>query len=98
LAFVLFFLFGHIFGDPESGEGFRTFRDIIVFACFPVAAVIGLSVAYFRPFWGGLIATTGFAVFATIDPSAFSLENPYFLLMTVPGVIYIIHHFVSKKG
>ena len=60
LAFVLFFLVAHLFGDEESNAGFSSTRDIISFAFFPIATVLGLALAWKWEGVGGGISTLGF--------------------------------------
>lgn len=90
LAFLLFMLIGTIAGDTSEADGlkFRDTRDLIGFVLFPVCTIIGLALAYRWPLLGGAIAVASTIVLVFLRPD---LLQPTFVVMVVPGVLYIFH-------
>ena len=95
LAFVLFFLLAHIFGNSESGEGFRDSKEIISFFFFPISTVIGLSVAWKWDGLGGIITIAGMAGLFAIRPELSS--NVYMIVPIIPGLLYITYWLMTKN-
>ena len=54
---MLFFVLAHLFGEDESGEGFRTAKEVITFLCFPIGTILGLALAWKWELLGGMITT-----------------------------------------
>ena len=95
LAFVLFFLFAHIFGNEEGGNGFNNTKESISFIFFPCSIIIGLAIALKWEGLGGLITTVGIiGLFIT----RFDLiSEPFFICgITPPGILYLVYWYLSK--
>jgi len=96
LAFVLFFILGHLFGDEGLGLENLSNRDIITFICFPVSSVIGLSIALKNEKIGGFITTLG--IFGLLIVRSDLITNPYIIIGIVPpGILYLVYWLLSKK-
>lgn len=93
LAFVLTFVIAHIFGDDESGEGFRNTGEVMAFIFFPVSTIIGLMLAYKWEGIGGIVATIGILALFAIRPDLILSIFPLFLL---PGALYITYWILTK--
>ncbi|MCJ7467882.1 MAG: hypothetical protein MUO53_14465 [Maribacter sp.] len=95
-AFVLFFLFAHIFRTEEGGNGFINTRESISFIFFPCSIIIGLAIALKWEGLGGLIITVGMiGLFIT----RFDLiSEPFFICgITPPGILYLVYWHLSKR-
>ena len=93
LAFVLFFLFAHIFGTEEGGNGFN--NNSISFIFFPVSSIIGLAIALKWEGLGGLITTVGIIGFFILRFDLIS--EPFFICgITPPGILYLVYWYLSK--
>ena len=93
LAFVLFFLFAHIFGTEEGGNGFN--NTSISFIFFPISSIIGLAIALKWEGLGGLITTVGIIGFFILRFDLIS--NPLFIYgITPPGILYLVYWYLSK--
>lgn len=98
IAFVLFFLVAHIFGDDEGGSGLSNARDVISFICFPVGTIIGLALAYKWEGLGGLIATIALITGMIIRYSpGSSLELNFILLIFPPGLLYLVYWWRARR-
>ena len=95
LAFFLFFLLLHIFGNDESGEGFRSTAEIITFICFPISAIVGLGLAWKWEGLGGLITVLGMIIFGILRPEM--IINIFTIAILIPGLLFIIYWFLLKK-
>ncbi len=95
LAFLLFFLLLHIFGNDESGEGFRSATEIITFICFPISAIVGLGLAWKWEGLGGLITVLGMIIFGILRPEM--IINIFTIAILIPGLLFIIYWFLLKK-
>ena len=94
LAFILFFVVAHIFGEEEADEGFRTAGELISFIAFPVSLVVGLSTAYKWEGIGGFIVIIGAIIFFALRPDL--LLSFIFYLAFMPGVLYVVYWFLTK--
>ena len=94
LAFVLFFLIAHIFGEDETGEGFQSTAEVIMFICFPISTVIGLALALKWEGLGGVIVLIGMTGLLAMRPDL--LSNPYFIIPFVPGILYISYWLITR--
>lgn len=94
LAFVLFFVLAHIFGDEESG-GFQGTSEIITFIFFPVSSVIGLSIAWKWEGLGGLITTLGIIGLFIMR---FDLISNLYIIVGIapPGILYVLYWYLTK--
>lgn len=97
LAFLLFMLIGHLVGDANGPEGmrFNGGKEILSFILFPVGSIIGLALAYMRALLGGLIAVLSMALLFVMRPDLLSLS---FVLMMLPGALYVIHGLMARKA
>ena len=95
LAFILFFLLAHIFGEDESGNGFQNTKEVILFLFFPISTLIGLSLALKWEGLGGIITIVGMIGLFVIRPDL--LNVIYMLLPIVPGILYTIYWLMTKK-
>lgn len=91
LAFLLFFVLVHLFGNDESGAGFLSTKEIIAFTCFPIGAILGLGAAWKWPRWGGIGVLLAMAVFYIVMPEM--LTNLYTGGVVLAGVLYVVSGF-----
>ncbi|MDP1623204.1 MAG: hypothetical protein Q8M08_12795 [Bacteroidales bacterium] len=93
LAFILFFLFAHIFGTEEGDNGFK--NNSISFIFFPVSSIIGLAIALKWEGLGGLITTIGIIGFFILRFDLIS--DPFYICgPTPPGILYLGYWYLSK--
>lgn len=94
LGFVLLFLFG----DVLNGHGTRLTRsEWIGLAFFPAGVCLGLVIAWFRTRLGGAIATVcliAFYLWSFLERGRFP-GGPYFVLVAVPGFLFLLSSFMS---
>lgn len=91
-AFVVAVLFG---SNDESGAGFQSAQEIIMFACFPVLALLGLIVGFFKQRIGGIITTAAMIILYGFELS--NIANPYFGLVTLAGLLYLTSSFIKAR-
>ena len=97
-AFMLFFILGHLFGDESSGT--PNVAETIGLAFFPLGLMIGLIVAYWKEFTGGIIATgciIGFHITMLIAGGNPDF-NPFIDGLAVPGVLYLVAWYLARKA
>lgn len=94
LLFILFFLLAHIFGDDESGEGFRSTFEVITFVFFPITPVLGLILAYKWEGLGGMVTTLGMLGLFVMRPEL--MRAFYVAIPLVPGILYIIYWAMNR--
>lgn len=97
LGFLLFMLIGHLTGDANGPTGMRfsNNRELIAFLFFPVCTIIGLAFAYKWELLGGAIAIGSLLALFLLRPDLMQVR---FLLMLLPGVLYLLHGKVSRRG
>lgn len=95
LAFVLFFLLAHIFGDKEAPLKEMSVDDMMAFALFPLGFVVGLILAYKWEGLGGLISIGSMAVLFFVRSDLAS--QPVMLSLTLPGLLYLSYWYLSRK-
>ena len=95
LIFILFFLFAHIFGEDESGEGFRNAKEVTIFLFFPISTVVGLSLALKWEGLGGIITTLGIIGLFFLRPDL--LNGLHIAVPIIPGILYITYWLMTKK-
>lgn len=93
-AFILFFLLAHLFGEDESGEGFRNAGEVIMFIFFPVSTFVGLGLALKWEGIGGLITTIGMIGLFIMRPEL--LFNLYMTVPIVPGMLYLFYWWARR--
>lgn len=96
IAFVLFFLIAHVFGNNESGEGFRDSKEIITFLLFPISTVIGLAIAWKWEGLGGIITTVGMIGLFSLRPEL--LNSFYIVIPIIPGLLFIAYWLITKNN
>ena len=94
LIFLIIFVFAHIFGEEESGNGFRNTKEVIIFLCFPISPLIGLSLALKWEGLGGIFTTVGMIGLFILRPD---LLKSIIVIPIVPGILYIIYWLMTKK-
>ena len=95
LAFVLFFILGHIFGDEGLGLENLSNKDIITLIFFPISSIIGLSIALKNEKIGGLITTLG--IIGLLIVRSDLISNQYIMIGIVPpGILYLVYWYLTK--
>lgn len=82
--------------DPEKGEGLKGAQQWLEFICFPVLALLGLALAYWKPGLGGAVSLAGMALFFVLRPNLAS--DPFMLAMWIPGGLYLAYWLVKTYG
>jgi len=95
IAFVIFFLAAHIFGNNESGEGFRDSKEIITFLLFPIGSTIGLAIAWKWEGLGGLITIISMIGLFCLRPEL--LNSFYIVIPIIPGLLFIAYWLITKN-
>lgn len=95
LAFILFFLLAHIFGEDESGNGFKNTVEVISFLFFPISTLIGLSLALKWDGLGGIITISGMIGLFVIRPDL--LNGIYMTIPIIPGILYTMYWLMTKN-
>jgi len=95
LAFILFFLLAHIFGEDESGNGFQNTKEVILFLFFPISTLIGLSLALKWEGLGGIITIVGMIGLFVVRP--YLINGIFMAIPIVPGILYTIYWLMTKK-
>ncbi len=95
IAFVLIFVIADGAGERGSGP---TPREWFGIALFPVGVCVGLVLGWFREGLGGAIATCSLISFYLwlIIAHGQLPRGPYFLLVALPGILFIISWFLSR--
>ena len=93
LIFIAFFVVAHIFGEEESGNGFRNTKEVIIFLFFPISTLIGLSLALKWVGLGGIITTVGMIGLFILRPD---LLNSIVAIPIIPGILCIIYWLMTK--
>lgn len=94
IAFILFFLIAHLFGEDESGNGFKNTSEVISFILFPVSTLIGLGLAFKWEGLGGIITTIGMVGLFVMRPDL--LDSIYLIIPLIPGILYITYWLMGK--
>jgi hypothetical protein len=97
LLFLLWMLVGHLTGSANGPHGmtFRSTGEILAFVLFPVCTMAGLAMAYRRELLGGATVVGSIALLCALRPD---LVQPYFLALTVPGVLYLLYWALQRKS
>ncbi|WP_258103204.1 hypothetical protein [Marinoscillum sp. MHG1-6] len=108
LAFILLFVFAHIYGaifEGRQGNGFQGPEEIFMFACFPVSTVIGLIIGYRSELTGGLISTlamvclfTSFFVTQEFSLHHFIEDTGIFLFGILPPCLLYLSYGIMKRS
>ena len=100
LLFLVFMvgahLFGAIFGEESSGNGFRSTAEMLSFICFPVSIMIGLAIAWKWEGLGGLITVIGIICFHIIRPDL--IFNPMIDGLAFPGFLFLLYWILNRKN
>lgn len=94
VVFILFFLLAHLFGEDESGNGFRNTKEVISFLFFPISTLIGLGLALKWEGLGGIIAIVGMIGLFVVRPD---LLNSVMTILIIPGVLYTMYWIMTKN-
>lgn len=96
LLFLMVVLIGAGTGDSSDTTGTSSWstRSILLALVYPLAPIIGLAIAYWRPFLGGSIACVGFIAYALLRADH---VQGVLLLMLVPGVLYCLTGFIAGR-
>lgn len=95
LAFLLFFVLAHIFGDEDKLGGFLNTKEVVIFFFFPVCTILGLSLALKWEGLGGLISTVGIIGLFVLRSDL--LSSLIFIgIIAPPGLLYLIYWYISK--
>ena len=94
LAFLLFMVLAHVFGNEENGNGFQNTGEIIAFVCFPISSIIGLSLALKWDGIGGIITVLGMMGLLIIRPDL--LLAPLVMIPFIPGLLYTFYWAYTK--
>ncbi|MBL7950809.1 MAG: hypothetical protein JNM62_03755 [Flavobacteriales bacterium] len=97
LLFLLFMLVGHLTGDANGPHGmrFNGTREVVGFVLFPVCSIAGLALAYARPGLGAALVVGSLVAIVAIQPH---LLQPTFLLMLLPGVLYALYAWSTRRA
>ncbi|MEZ4829062.1 MAG: hypothetical protein R3C61_22665 [Bacteroidia bacterium] len=93
IAFLLFMIGGHIFGDEP--QNFNNSREMISLIFFPGGVLAGLIVAMRSEKTGGLIAALSMAVFFVMAPNA--LGTMWFWVIVAPAVLFLAYGFYFSR-
>jgi hypothetical protein len=93
LAFGLFFLLAHLFGNEESGEGLRNLKEVVTFICFPIATLTGFAVALKWEGLGGLITSLALITGMLLNEA---MDLKFILIFLLPALLYILYWKVEK--
>ncbi len=96
LLFVLFMLFGHIFGDANEPDSmsFRSTTEMVTFVLFPICMIVGLALAYKWELLGGGIAVGSLLLLFVLRPD---LVVTPFVALLLPGLLYLAHAWMKRK-
>jgi peptidoglycan/LPS O-acetylase OafA/YrhL len=85
---------------PEDGSGEWQTVEIIAAFFFPIGVMVGLIYAWKNELLGGLATVASFIIFSIlilIPRGALFRGGPVFLLVTMPGVLFVITGLLSRK-
>ena len=88
IFFVLFFLLADIINGETSGDDGLSTRDLISMVFFPIGALLGLILSFFRRKLGSLIAIGSMLILLLIRPD---LLDAWFLLaiIFIPAFLWL---------
>lgn len=97
LLFLLWMLVGHLTGSANGPHGmtFRSTGEILAFVLFPICTMVGLAMAYRWELLGGATAVGSIALLCALRPD---LIQSYFLALTLPGVLYLLHWALQRRS
>jgi len=88
-SIVVLLLF--VFGGAESLQ-FRSLREVVGFAFFPVGILVGMLLGWKWHWVGGLfslISLVAFYAWHFVDSGRFP-SGPWFLIFTLPAIMFLI--------
>lgn len=88
LFFLLIVLVGGLAGDSSEAAVRTIERSRLFMLLYPLTTIFGLLLAYWRPLWGGLIATAGLLATVMMEPAW--LQGTFWWML-IPGVLYVFH-------
>jgi hypothetical protein len=95
IAFVLAFLIGEGLSDGSRGPNVA---EAVGLALFPLGVGVGLVIAWRWEILGGALAIgclIAFYLWLLIIDGKLP-RGPYFLLVAAPGILFMIHRFLSR--
>ncbi|MEZ4758034.1 MAG: hypothetical protein R2817_14495 [Flavobacteriales bacterium] len=97
LLFLVVVLIGAFSGDssdPPNGPGW-TVNTLLQAFLYPVVPIIGLSMAYWRPLSGGLVASAGLVLHAALVPD---MLQPVLIPLLLPGLLHLFVGLRSRRS
>ena len=96
IAFLLLIFIGESFGS----KNLPTSSEWIGLLFFPLGLVVGLIVTWWREGIGAVIALCSMAAFYLWNyaDSGSWPSGPFFPILTVPAVLFLIYHILKKKN
>lgn len=92
IVFLLFMIFGHIFG-PEA-QNFNGVQEIIMVVFFPAGVLIGLLLTFKSVKMGSIIALGSMVVFFILRPE--TITNAWFWLIVAPALLFLADGFFPR--
>jgi len=96
--FMAVMLIGHIFGDSRD-DATITLWEAIAIMFFPVGVLAGLIIAWKKEVLGGIINIASMAIFFTYMCILRGriLEGWIWIIFILPGILFIISNYKTKK-
>lgn len=94
LSLISLFVLGLFFAGNLDGSLFSlTPSETILFFCFPIATVVGLTLAWWRELAGGGLVLAGLILFYILHWLIWGYvpKGPYFVLFSLPGILFFFH-------
>lgn len=96
LLFVLYMVGAQVVGINEASKGFQSATEVAMFLCFPIATCIGLFLAFKWEGLGGFISTLSLIGLAILNQQAFSGSTPFFIIFSIPGLLFMIYWLFQR--
>ena len=94
------FVLAFVFGEAFSGHGIKpTAAEWLGLAFWPGGVLVGLGIGWIHPRIGGVIATGSLLTFYVwnILERGTPPTGPFFLLVTAPGILFLLTSLFSKR-
>ncbi len=95
LAFLLFFVGAHFFGNELESGDFSSIEEVITFIFFPIFTMLGLVMAYWKKGLGGAITTIGILGLFILRSDL--TDNFYMWVLNIPGILYLLSWWMKKQ-
>lgn len=96
-AVAAFFLISSGFGIDESGAGFRSWKEIAEFLCFPLGVSVGYLWAWKDELKGGLLAVLSVLILWALRPDL-AQTVVFTTVILIPGLLHIWLGYTSWKA